>query len=77
MITFTLFAMDKRRAVRHEWRIPEARLMLFSLIGGSLGGLLAMVIVKHKTRHPKFIIGMPAILILNIFIFYYLMTIFR
>jgi uncharacterized membrane protein YsdA (DUF1294 family) len=69
--------LDKKRAKSHKWRIPEGRLLLFSLIGGSFGGILAMNIVKHKTNHLKFKIGMPLLLIINIFTFYYLMTIIK
>ena len=67
-----LFLMhhDKRQAQKHRWRIPEAVLMLLCLFGGSIGGILGMVLFRHKTRKTKFFIGMPAILLFHIFLFF-------
>lgn len=72
IVTFIMFAIDKKRAKRNQWRIPESQLLFFSLLGGSIGGIIAMKIVKHKTKKPKFTIGMPLLLLINIFIVYYL-----
>lgn len=72
VFTFIVFAMDKKKAKYNKWRIPEARLLFFSLIGGSLGGLLAMNLLRHKTKTLKFTIGMPLILILNIVVIFYI-----
>lgn len=72
IVTFILFAIDKKRAKKNQWRIPESQLLFFSLLGGSIGGIIAMKIVKHKTKKPKFTIGMPLLLLINIFIVYYL-----
>lgn len=58
---FILMASDKRRAKKNRGRIPEAALMFFALIGGCLGALLGMLAFRHKTRHPKFYIGLPLI----------------
>ena len=63
---FALMWADKRKAIRNAWRIPEARLFLFALIGGSLGCILGMYTFRHKTRHWYFIWGMPAILVLQL-----------
>lgn len=71
-ITFGAFALDKKRAIKNQWRIPESTLLILSLIGGSLGGLLAMKIVKHKTKKMKFTIGIPLLLLVNIFIIWYI-----
>lgn len=62
---FLLMLIDKRRAVRREWRIPEAALMGMAIIGGSVGSLAGMYIFRHKTRHLKFTSGIPAILVLQ------------
>ena len=43
--------MDKRKAIRHQWRIPEATLFLIALLGGSLGSIVGMQLFRHKTRH--------------------------
>lgn len=57
--------LDKHRAKRHMWRIPEHRLLLLAALGGSPFMLLAMLLVHHKTRHAKFMLGVPALLILQ------------
>lgn len=64
--TFILFAVDKRRAVRSRWRIRERTLLIFCLLGGSMGGLIAMHLLRHKTRHYKFSLGVPIIFVLQI-----------
>lgn len=58
--------LDKRRAVRHKWRIPEKTLFLFAILGGSPGSILGMHIFRHKTKHWYFVFGMPAILVIQI-----------
>lgn len=57
---------DKHQARKMRWRIPEARLMFTALLGGSLGILLGMHLFRHKTLHPKFSIGVPAIFAVQI-----------
>ena len=59
---FVSMAVDKSKARRNKWRSPEATLFLFAIFGGSLGCLLGMRIFRHKTQKPKFYIGIPAIL---------------
>ena len=63
---FIVMGVDKKRAIRKAWRIPEATLFLLSLIGGSAGSILGMQVFRHKTRHWYFKYGMPAILILQL-----------
>lgn len=65
-IAFLLMGIDKRRAIKHAFRIPEATLFLFAIMGGSIGAILGMYTFRHKTRHWYFVYGMPAILILQI-----------
>lgn len=57
---------DKLRATKNKWRIPEARLMLVALLGGSIGVFAGMHLFRHKTRHPKFAIGVPVILAVQV-----------
>lgn len=59
---FAAMGIDKSRARRRAWRIPEARLFLIALLGGSAGSLIGMHFFRHKTRHWYFVWGMPAIL---------------
>lgn len=65
IIGFALMGIDKYKARKHLWRIPEKTLFLASILGGSVGTLMGMYIFHHKTRHWYFVIGMPAILILQ------------
>ncbi len=57
-----LMLVDKRRAQKKKWRIRESTLLLVAAIGGSVGSLLGMYIFRHKTKHPKFFLGVPALL---------------
>lgn len=63
---FLLMHVDKQRAIRGAWRIPEKTLMTVAVIGGSLGCLAGMYTFRHKTKHKKFTVGIPAILALQI-----------
>ncbi len=65
ILGFSLMGADKRKARRRQWRIPEKTLFLASLLGGSVGTLAGMYFFHHKTRHWYFVVGMPAILILQ------------
>lgn len=62
-VGFLLMLLDKQKARCGAWRIPEATLLGTALIGGSVGSLLGMYAFRHKTRHPQFTVGIPAILI--------------
>ena len=61
-VSFLFMLIDKRKAVKKAWRIPEATLLGIAAIGGSLGAVLAMRLFRHKTLHPKFAIGLPVLL---------------
>lgn len=54
LLGFILMGMDKRRAIRHAWRIPEAHLFGCAILGGSLGSILGMYTFRHKTKHWYF-----------------------
>ena len=62
-LAFVLMLVDKRKAQKKLWRIPEATLLLSAAIGGSIGSLAGMYTFRHKTKHLKFTLGVPAILI--------------
>ena len=62
---FAAFGYDKRCAVRRRWRVPEKTLFLLALLGGSLGSYAGMKVFRHKTRHLKFRIGIPVILLVQ------------
>ena len=59
---FLLMLIDKQKARRGAWRIPEATLMGVAILGGSIGAIAGMRLFRHKTKHPKFYIGLPCIL---------------
>lgn len=63
---FLMMAIDKWKAKKDKWRIPEKVLFLSAVLGGSIGALLGMYICRHKTKHLHFTIGMPVILALQI-----------
>ncbi len=61
-----VMGIDKLRARKRAWRIPESTLFVIALIGGSLGTTIGMHLFHHKTRHWYFLFGMPAILVIQI-----------
>ena len=63
---FLLMLADKYKAKKNLWRIPEATLMGIAAIGGSLGCFLGMQLIRHKTKHLKFTLGLPLLLALQI-----------
>lgn len=65
ILAFFLMGIDKRRAIKHRWRIPEKTLFLSALCFGSIGANLGMQFFRHKTKHKTFVIGMPLILIIQ------------
>lgn len=66
LTAFVLMGVDKRRAIKGLWRIPEKTLFMTAILGGSIGAILGMRIFHHKTKHLKFVIGLPAILFLQL-----------
>lgn len=66
---FIMFGVDKQKAKKHKWRIPEHDLILVSILGGSIGAYLGMKLFRHKTKHKKFTVGIPCIIIIQIVIF--------
>ena len=73
-ISFLVMGIDKRRAQKRAWRIPESTLFVLALIGGSLGSIIGMHLFHHKTRHWYFLYGMPAILILQVLLVLLIIT---
>lgn len=66
ILLFTLMAIDKQKAKLRQWRISEKTLFILALIGGSIGGILGMYTFRHKTKHLKFTLGFPAIILLQL-----------
>ncbi|NFE73211.1 DUF1294 domain-containing protein [Clostridium botulinum] len=71
-IGFSIMLVDKKRAIHKEWRVPEKNLIGISIIGGSIGMILGMFTFRHKTKHLKFLLGIPIIIIIQFYIVIYL-----
>lgn len=65
LIGFALMGIDKYKAKKRAFRIPEATLFIVAIIGGSIGSIIGMYAFRHKTRHWYFVYGMPFILLLQ------------
>ena len=66
VLTFIVYGVDKWKARRGRWRVPEASLLGLTALGGSVGAWLAMQLFRHKTQKKKFRYGVPAILVLQL-----------
>ena len=66
VIAFLVYGIDKLKAKRGKWRIPESTLLLLAAIGGSIGAWLGMKVWHHKTMHKKFQYGVPLLIILQL-----------
>ena len=68
ILAFIVYGIDKWRAAHDRWRIPESTLLGLAVIGGSIGALLGMKVWHHKTKHKKFVFGLPAVLLIQLII---------
>ena len=66
IIAFFMYGLDKSKAKRGAWRIPEATLLGIAFFGGALGAFLGMKVFRHKTKHVQFFVGVPVMLVLQI-----------
>ncbi|MBR3554971.1 MAG: DUF1294 domain-containing protein [Oscillospiraceae bacterium] len=66
LVAFIAMGADKRKARKGKWRVPEATLFLFALLGGGLGATLGMHVFHHKTKHWYFRWGLPLILLVQL-----------
>ncbi|MBO5919797.1 MAG: DUF1294 domain-containing protein [Bacteroidales bacterium] len=72
VITFMVFGIDKFKAKKGKWRIPESTLLLLAIVGGSVGAWSGLKVWHHKTQHKKFKYGIPLIIIIQIGLCLYL-----
>ena len=70
---FLLMLIDKYKARKNLWRIPEKTLLGVALIGGSIGSYVGMQFFHHKTKHPQFYIGIPVIMAVQLIAVAYFM----
>lgn len=66
LITFLAMGIDKYKAKKGHWRTPEKTLFMLVVLGGGIGGITGMYLFRHKTKKPRFYIGFPMILIIEI-----------
>lgn len=66
VVSFAMFGIDKWKAKHKKYRIPESRLMLSAVLGGSVGAVFGMEFFRHKTLHKKFKLGLPLILAVQV-----------
>ena len=68
IITFIIYGIDKYKSIKHKYRISEATLIILAIIGGSLGAFFGMITFHHKTKKKKFVILIPVIMLLWVYI---------
>lgn len=73
-ITFILMGVDKRKAVRNQYRIPERTFWALSILGGAIGSYIGMQTFRHKTKHTSFMVGIPILIAVNIVLFVWLFS---
>lgn len=74
VITFVVYGIDKLKAKKGKWRVPEATLLLLAIVGGSVGAWCGVKVWHHKTMHVKFKYGIPLIMAMHAVLLVYLMT---
>ena len=72
-VTMLVYGIDKFKAKKGKWRIPESTMLLLAVLGGSIGAWLGMRVWRHKTQHMKFKYGIPVIFILQVALCFYLL----
>jgi len=66
IVGFILMYVDKRKAMKNQYRIPERTFWLLGVLGSAIGNYIGMKVFRHKTKHRSFVIGMPVLIIVNI-----------
>lgn len=72
-----LYRSDKKRSEKNKWRIKESTLLLIPLLGGGIGSMLGMKLYRHKTKHKKFIYGVPLFTVISILIIWFIISTFN
>ena len=72
LTAFMMYGIDKRRAIKDKWRIPEKRLLLAALFGGAPGALWGMILFHHKTKKAKFFLTVPVLFVMEVILFSWL-----
>ena len=72
LVAFAMYGIDKKRAIKNKWRIPEKTLLLAALFGGAMGALWGMILFHHKTKKAKFFLIVPVLFFLQILLVFWL-----
>lgn len=72
MIGFIWMGVDKKKSTHHKWRISERRFFITAALGGAVGVRLGMTVFHHKTKHSKFVYGIPALILFNLALYGYI-----
>lgn len=72
LISIVVTVSDKVFAIKHKWRVRESTLLLLSAMGGSAAMYVTMILIRHKTRHIKFMLGIPVIFVLQAVILFFI-----
>lgn len=72
LISIVVTVSDKVFAIKHKWRVRESTLFLLSAMGGSAAMYVTMILIRHKTRHIKFMLGIPVIFVLQTVILFFI-----
>ncbi|MDF2942426.1 MAG: putative rane protein [Herbinix sp.] len=70
LVGFAMMGVDKRKAIKKAWRIPERTLLITAFVGGGIGSFLGMYAFRHKTKHAKFIVLFPVAAALYVYLLY-------
>lgn len=70
LVGFLIMLVDKKRSINHEWRISEKTLFIIAIIGGAIGSYLGIYTFRHKTKHLKFTLGIPTIILIQIYLIF-------
>ena len=75
IVTFLSMGIDKYKAKKGKWRIQEKTLLTLVVLGGGIGGIAGMYVFRHKTQKPRFFIGFPLIMIMQILMIIVIFTV--
>jgi len=70
VMALLLYYVDKKRAIKQKYRIPEKYLFLVAIVGGSVGSILGIYLFRHKTKRYNFTLGIPLLLVIQIVLYY-------
>ena len=71
IVLFVVMGVDKYKAIRRRWRIPEATLFILALVGGACGGTVGMYSFRHKTKHWYFAVFFPLLALAQLALYFF------